>query len=77
MAAILKLAPSCFIVASDDESLEGLQQELDDCKNDQVSPFATAELMISARCYAVAYALLRPWSSRLHCCPFELAAMFG
>ncbi|CAD6211542.1 unnamed protein product [Miscanthus lutarioriparius] len=25
----------CFIVVSDDESLEGLQQELDNCKNDQ------------------------------------------
>nr|CAB3495608.1 unnamed protein product [Digitaria exilis] len=33
-AAILKLA-CCFAVASDDESLGGLQQELDNCKNDK------------------------------------------
>lgn len=38
----LKLA-RCSVVASDDEALEGLQQELDDCKNDQVSHFATQQ----------------------------------
>ena len=40
----------CSTAASDDESLEGLQQELDDCKDDQVSAFC---------CYSRAHDFLR------------------
>jgi len=38
---------SCCLFGSDDESLEGLQQEIDDCKNDKVQLLAPAAFVAS------------------------------